>query len=94
MSDETTIDHGFIRAWAEARDGRPGKLEGRTFGSGRPLLRFDFGTPEPGLVEMPWHEFFEIFEAEALALQYRETPGLLSRLYLLVPREASSGSVG
>ena len=86
MSDETTADHGFIRAWAEARDGRPAVLESRTSPAGNPLLRFDFGTPEPGLREVAWDEFFTIFEGEKLALEFREFPGQLSRFYKLVQR--------
>ncbi len=86
MSDETTIDHGFIRAWAEARDGRPALLEGRVSASGAPLLRFDFGTPEPGLREVSWDEFFAIFEGDRLALEFREVPGQMSRFYKLVVR--------
>jgi hypothetical protein len=86
MSDETTTDHGFIRAWAEARDGRPGVLDGRVSASGQPLLRFDFGTPEPGLREIDWDEFFTVFEADQLALEFREFPGQVSRFYRLMPR--------
>lgn len=87
MSDATTtIDHGFIRAWAEAREGRPGLLAGRVSATGSPLLRFDFGTPEPGLTEVAWDEFFEVFERDGLALEYRDTPGHLGRLYQFVPR--------
>ncbi len=86
MSDESTIDHGFIRAWAEARDGRPALLEGRTTPSGNNMLRFDFGTPEAGLREIAWDEFFEVFEAEKLALEFRESAGSVSRFYKLVPR--------
>ena len=86
MTDETTTDHAFIRNWAEARDGRPGALEGRTAPSGMRLLRFDFGTPEAGLIEIAWDEFFEIFEADKLALEYRDTPGMISRFYRLLPR--------
>ena len=87
MSDETTTtDHGFIRAWAEAREGRPGRLETRNPAGGGPLLRFDFGTPESGLVEISWDEFFEIFERDQLALEYRDTPGHLGRLYKFLPR--------
>jgi hypothetical protein len=83
MSDETTTtDHGFIRAWAEAREGRPGVLAG---GGGR-LLRFDFGTPEADLAEIAWDEFFDIFEREQLALEYRDTPGHLGRMYQFVAR--------
>ncbi len=88
MTDERTVDHGFIRAWAEARDGRPGMLEGRVSASGAKLLRFDFGTPEAGLTELAWDDFFTIFDADGLALEYRETPGVISRFYKLVPRDA------
>ncbi len=88
MNDETTFDHGFIRAWAEARDGRPALLDGRISSSGNPLLRFDFGTSEPGLREVAWDEFFVIFEGEKLALEFREFSGQLSRFYKLVPRLA------
>jgi hypothetical protein len=84
IDDATTTDHGFIRAWAEAREGKPGRLDGRI----PPLLRFDFGTPEPGLTEIAWDEFFDIFEHEQLALEYRETQGHLGRLYKFVPRQA------
>jgi hypothetical protein len=87
MSDETTtIDHGFIRAWAEAREGRPGRWEGRRSGGGGPSLGFDFGTPEPGLQEIAWDEFFSIFEQDRSALEYHDTPGHLDRRYTLVPR--------
>ena len=86
MSDQTTTDHGFIRAWAEARDGRPGMLEKRVSATGAPLLRFDFGTPETGLTEIAWDEFFAIFDGDRLALEYRDTPGLISRFYRFLPR--------
>jgi hypothetical protein len=91
MSDETTsTDHGFIRAWAEAREGRPAMLQGRVSAGGQPLLRFDFGTPEPGLTEIAWHEFFDIFERDQLALEYRDTPGHLGRLYKFVSRHIAT----
>ncbi len=86
MSDESTTDHGFIRAWAEAREGRPAMLEGRRSPTGQPALGFDFGTPEPGLREIAWDEFFTVFEADALALEFREAPGQLSPFYRLVSR--------
>ena len=90
MSDETTTtDHGFIRAWAEAREGRPGRLEGSFSATGSPVLRFDFGTPERGLQEIAWDEFFAIFERDHLALEYRDTPGHLGRLYKFVQRSPS-----
>lgn len=86
MKDETTTDHGFIRAWAEARDGRPGILQGRVSTAGNKLLRFDFGTPEAGLTEIAWDEFFTIFEAEHLALEFRESADHRSKFYRLVQR--------
>jgi hypothetical protein len=94
MSDETaTTDYGFIRAWAEAREGRPGRMEGRFSANGQPLLCFDFGNPVPGLQEIAWDEFFTIFEQDRLALEYRDTPGRLDRIYKLVPRsEAELGA--
>jgi hypothetical protein len=90
MSDETsTTDHGFIRAWAEAREGRPGLLEGRLSVNGSPTLCFDFGNPVPGLQEIAWDEFFTIFEQDRLALEYRDTPGHLDRIYKLLPRASA-----
>jgi hypothetical protein len=86
MGDEITTDHGLIRAWAEARDGRPGMIEGRVSSGGSPVLGFDFGTPEHGLTEIAWDEFFEIFEADRPALEFREAPGQISHVHKLVPR--------
>ncbi len=86
MSDETTYDHGFIRAWSEARDGRPACLDGQATADGRPALRFDFGTAEPGLRELSWDEFFAIFDGAGLALSFQEDRGQLSRAYGFVPR--------
>jgi hypothetical protein len=87
MSDQTTTtDHGFIRAWAEAREGRPGRSDGRLSANGSPLLGFDFGAPDTGLQEIAWDEFFAIFERDRLALEVRDSPGDLARLYSFVPR--------
>ncbi len=90
MSEETTTDHGFIRAWAEAREGRPALLESHDSEAGQPLLRFDFGAPEPGMCEIAWDEFFTIFETSALALEYRDAEGMASRSYRLVPRQGGA----
>ena len=87
MTEETTTDHGFIRAWAEARDGRPAVLERRESANGSLPLRFDFGAPETGLTEIAWDEFFAIFDADGLALEYRDIPGVTSRAYSFVSRQ-------
>jgi hypothetical protein len=86
MSDETSTDHGFIRAWAEAREGRPALVEGQSSENGQQVLGFDFGTSGHDWREIAWDEFFDIFESDALALQFRDTPGQVSPAYKLVPR--------
>jgi hypothetical protein len=67
-----TRDHDEIRAWAEARGGRPAKVE--TKGSGG-ILRFDFGEPEDNLTAIEWEEFFEIFDSNDLQFLYQEETG-------------------
>ncbi len=41
----TTTDHDAIRKWAEARDGRPARVQDTAHGGGG-LLRIDFNEPE------------------------------------------------
>lgn len=65
----TTTDPDEIRQWAEARGGRPAKVE--TKGEGG-ILRLDFGDPEDNLTEIDWEEFFEIFEERGLAFLYQD----------------------
>ncbi len=70
MSEATrTTDHDEIKAWAEARGGRPAKVD--TDGPGG-LLRIDFGAPDERLEEIGWDEFFEIFEENGLALLHQD----------------------
>jgi len=84
----TTTDHDTIRAWAEARDGHPARVEGTGEGG---ILRMDFGEPEERLTRIGWDEFFRIFEENALAFLYQETTadGSTSRFNKLVDREGS-----
>ncbi|WP_339952275.1 hypothetical protein [uncultured Albimonas sp.] len=58
-------DHHAIRRWTESHGGRPAKVDGD---EGAGALRLDFEEPEPGLTEIDWPEFFEIFERRRLAV--------------------------
>lgn len=82
----TTTDHDEIRAWAEARDGRPVAI--RTGGDGG-ILRIDFGEAEENADPIDWDEFFEIFEESSLAfLRQDETKdGSESRFNRFVSRD-------
>ena len=63
-----TIDHAMIRAWAERRGARPSTDEGDE----RPWpLVFDSGSPDAGLREISWDEFFAEFERADLAFVCR-----------------------
>lgn len=68
-SSNTTTRHEDIRKWAEARDGRPAKVD--TGGKGG-ILRIDFGEPEDSLEEISWEEFFQIFDENKLAFLYQD----------------------
>jgi hypothetical protein len=82
---EKIIDHDEIRQWAEARDGRPSKVD--TGGEGG-ILRFDFGDKEDNLTEIGWDEFFQIFDDNKLALlaQDETADGKTSRFAKFVSR--------
>lgn len=92
MKDESqvTTNHGRIRQWAEARQGKPSRVAGTSTAEAG-LLRIDF--PEHGnedrLEEITWEDFFEKFEAAKLALLYQEQKknGHESRFNKLVCRE-------
>lgn len=82
----TTTDHDEIKAWAEARGGRPAKV--KTEGSGG-LLRIDFAEPDERLEEIGWDEFFEIFEENDLAFLHQDetADGKESRFNKFVSRK-------
>ena len=64
-----TRDHEAIRAWAEARDGRPACVKGSA------VLRLAFEKLPPNWDALTWDQFFAIFDRGALELQYEDSPG-------------------
>ena len=67
---KTTTDHDTIRAWAEARGGRPARVAETADAGG--ILRIDFQEPEDRLEDIDWETFFEIFEDRGLAFLYQD----------------------
>ncbi|MFN2466084.1 MAG: hypothetical protein ABR598_07455 [Candidatus Dormibacteria bacterium] len=90
---ETTIDHAAIRAWALARGGRPAMMEGVSDGANAPVLRIAFAGEDAGLRDIPWEEFFELFDAGRLALIHGGDgdPSHSHRLVSRVDAEQGSG---
>lgn len=89
-SAERTIDHEVIRAWVEGRNGRPSVVKrSHDTEQGGGILRIDFNEPEESLEEVPWDEFFEVFEDRKLAFlhQDRTADGKVSRFFKFVHRE-------
>lgn len=82
---KTTTDHDKIRAWAEARGGRPARVKGTPPGG---ILRIDFREPEENLEEISWEEFFRIFEESNVAFLFQEKTedGKVSRFNKFVER--------
>ena len=74
---QTTIDHDEIRAWVDAKGGKPAAVE-RTHQDGGDvgLIRLMFPkskqSEHANLTEIGWDEFFEKFEESKLALIYEE----------------------
>ncbi|WP_437613108.1 hypothetical protein WMF20_11155 [Sorangium sp. So ce834] len=94
-SSHMTIDHDEIRAWVEARGGRPAAVT-RTEKNGEPgVLRIDFPgySGEDTLEEISWDDFFAKFEESNLAFVYQEAKanGEPSYFSKLVSRPADTG---
>jgi hypothetical protein len=86
-----TTDHEQIRRWAEARNGRPARVQGTGEANDAGLLRIDFPEDQDedeGLEEITWEEFFEKFDEKKLAFVYQErtASGERSRFNKLVSR--------
>jgi hypothetical protein len=87
----TTTDHGVIRAWAEARGGRPATVSGtEDSGQGGGVLRIEFDASEERLDDADWDEFFEVFDDRGLAFVYQEktSNGEISRFNKLISRDS------
>jgi hypothetical protein len=93
-SSYTTTDHDVIRAWAEARGGRPAAVEETEGGNDAGLLRLEFpdnpnNDREDRLDEVAWEAFFKTFDDRKLAFVYQEktSDGSTSRFSRFVSRE-------
>jgi hypothetical protein len=88
----TTTDHDVIRAWIEARGGRPAAVEGTGDGDHEQdagLLRIEFRDDGDALDEVDWEPFFRTFDDRDLAFVYQEqtSDGEQSRFSRFVRRE-------
>ena len=83
---EKITDHKKIKAWAEARGGKPAKVRDSKGPGG--ILRFEFQDPDDKLEVIEWDEFFKIFDDSKLALLEQEETksGDLSRFAKFVER--------
>lgn len=90
----TTIDHDFIRKWAETRDGKPTRVKGSEGKDGNGILRIDFSEPEASLEPISWDEFFETFEDRELAFLYQDNTadGHTSRFFKFIHRRESEAT--
>jgi hypothetical protein len=77
----TTTDHDEIRAWVEARGGRPAKVADTDGRKGSGILRIDFNEPEKSLTPIGWDEFFQIFDDRDLAFLHEEETNEGKRSY-------------
>ena len=86
-----TTDHEQIRQWAEARNGKPARVQGTGDSDDVGLLRIDFperAEEDEELEEISWDEFFEKFDEKRLAFVYQEqtAAGETSRFNKFVSR--------
>lgn len=86
----TTTDHDRIRAWVEARGGKPATVRDTARGGEEAgVLRICFRNDDDALEVIDWDEFFEKFDEENLAFLYQERTedGGTSRFFKFVQRE-------
>jgi hypothetical protein len=91
-TSNVTVDHDFIRKWAEQRGAHPAAVKRTAKGDDPGIIRLDFPgySGADSLVEISWDDFFEKFEEKQLALVYQEhtADGELSNFNKLVHRES------
>jgi len=87
----STKDLEEIRAWAEARGGKPAKVCGTGSGKDPGLLRLDFPgySGADSLQEISWEEWYDKFKENNLTFLYQDTKksGEESRFFKLVCME-------
>jgi hypothetical protein len=73
-SNQITTDRREIQRWAEKHGGHPARVKGTGRGQDPGILRLDFpGFSGEGKLEpIEWDRFFRWFEANGLALIYRD----------------------
>ncbi len=92
MSDSLqTRDHRTIRAWAEARGGRPAHVTDTGSGEDPGILRLDFEPKDEALEPLSWDEFFEKFDQAGLSFLYQDetADGHQSRFHKFVRSKPS-----
>jgi hypothetical protein len=93
-SAKLTTNHDEIRRWVEERGGCPARVKSTGADDDPGLLRIDFpGYSGEGTLEcISWEEWFEAFDANALAFLYQEETagGKPSRFSKLVSREGQA----
>jgi hypothetical protein len=97
---KTTTNHDEIRRWAEERGGRPATVQATEGNKGKNheagVLRLDFQSPDEGLEEISWDEFFEKFDKEKLAFLYQDetSSGETSRFHKFINRTTAQSGGG
>ncbi len=73
---KTTRDHDEIKAWAEARGGKPAHVADTGSAGDIGILRLEFpgatASNDASLEEITWEQFFEKFDERGLSLLYQE----------------------
>lgn len=108
MTDTITLTgHEEIRDWAAARMGAPAVVDISPAGGTQPMLRLVFDqaayqdqdqaerpTNSGGIELVEWDEWFEIFDAQELALVVgKETPGRRDSFHEII-RRGDAGQAG
>lgn len=90
-SSHTTIDHDFIRQWADQRGAKPACVKGTGKKGDTGMIRLDFPGYSGGdsLQPIDWDEWFDRFDANQLALVYQDktASGETSNFNKLVRRQ-------
>jgi hypothetical protein len=91
-SGKATTDPAEIQRWAEKHGGHPARVKGTGRGDDPGILRIDFpGFSGEGKLEpIDWDQFFRWFEANNLALVYRDK----DRFNKIISRESAQDKQG